>query len=92
LRREFPSHPLWVDPIFQRADYQRFAREMDLTLAQDAPVRRALPVLVDRMTAFEQSIHQKTEASTQKKDWSLAKLSMVIGSGGGGGLIVYIVS
>jgi Centromere DNA-binding protein complex CBF3 subunit, domain 2/Transcriptional activator of glycolytic enzymes len=91
LRREFPFHPLWADPIFERQDYQEFAEEVELAMAeqddepQDALIRRALPVLADRMTAFEQAVSQKMGAlehavnrNTQKVDANTQKVDAAL--------------
>src|SRR5436305_1690713 len=32
MRREFPAHPLWADPVFERDDYRAFAEDVELSL------------------------------------------------------------
>jgi hypothetical protein len=32
---EFPSHPIWADPVFQRDDYKAFAEQLRWSIAQD---------------------------------------------------------
>ena len=72
FRNEFPQHPLWNDPVFRNRDYLSFARELELSVAQnveepqDMLIRRALPLLADRLTVFEQSFNQTTKQWAQK--------------------------
>ncbi|KAF2177479.1 hypothetical protein K469DRAFT_807723 [Zopfia rhizophila CBS 207.26] len=32
MRQEFPAHPIWADPVFVRADYLAFAKDVELSL------------------------------------------------------------
>ena len=72
FRNEFPQHPLWNDPVFRNRDYLSFARELELSVAQnveepqDVLIRRALPLFAERLTAFEQSFNQTTKQWGQK--------------------------
>jgi Centromere DNA-binding protein complex CBF3 subunit, domain 2/Transcriptional activator of glycolytic enzymes len=55
LRREFPEHPIWQDPIFVRDDYRGFAEDVERSLLEtDEPeairLRRIVPDLTTTIT------------------------------------------
>lgn len=63
LRREFPQHPIWADPVFVRDDYKRFAEEVleSLNTCEEPEavlVRRAMPAVAERINIMEQGMTQ----------------------------------
>jgi hypothetical protein len=32
MRQEFPTRPIWTDPVFKGDDYQAFTKEVELSL------------------------------------------------------------
>jgi hypothetical protein len=48
MRREFPAHPLWTDPVFARDDHQTFTKDVELSLLEveepeEVQIRKTLP-------------------------------------------------
>lgn len=61
MRKEFPDHPMWTDPIFQRDDYLAFARDVELSLLdveepEEIQIRKALPAIAERLSTIHQSL------------------------------------
>jgi hypothetical protein len=61
LRREYPDHIIWQDPIFVREDYLRFAEEVELSIReveepQDLRIRRVLPDVANKIDTHRQDI------------------------------------
>jgi len=61
MRREFPAHPIWADPIFARDDYLAFAKDVELSLLdvekpEEIQIRKALPAIVERLSMLHQSL------------------------------------
>jgi Centromere DNA-binding protein complex CBF3 subunit, domain 2/Transcriptional activator of glycolytic enzymes len=61
MRREFPDHPIWTDPIFARGDYLAFAKDVELSLMEveepeEVRVRKALPALAERLSTLHQGL------------------------------------
>ena len=62
-RKEFPSHPMWNQPVFQREDYHAFVRQLEAALEVAEPpadirLRTALPDTHAKLTNMEQNIVQ----------------------------------
>jgi hypothetical protein len=63
MRRMFPDHVIWTDPIFVREDYRRFAEELELSLTdleepEEIRIRRTLPAIAERLNVVKQGITQ----------------------------------
>jgi hypothetical protein len=63
FREQFPSHPIWSDPIFMREDYQAFAAEVKQSMQEveepeEVQLRRALPALSERLNHVRQDLQQ----------------------------------
>ena len=63
MREHFPEHPLWTDPLFVREDYKAFAQEVQTCLLdkeepQEILLRRALPVISNRLNVVQQDLKQ----------------------------------
>ena len=63
LRREFPHHPLWEDPLFVRPDYREFAGEVarsleDLEEPEEIRLRRAIPAIAERLNVVQHGLTQ----------------------------------
>ena len=61
MRREFPAHPIWTDPIFARDDYLAFAKDVELTLMdieepEEIQIRKTLPAIAERLSMLHQSL------------------------------------
>jgi len=61
MRREFPAHPIWADPIFARDDYLAFAKGVELSLLdvekpEEIQIRKALPEIAERLSMLHQSL------------------------------------
>jgi hypothetical protein len=61
LKREFPAHPIWMDPVFTRADYLTFAQQVELSLLdmeepEEIQIRKTLPAIAERLSVIQQSL------------------------------------
>ncbi len=61
MRKEFPDHPIWTDPIFHRDDYLAFARDVELSLMdveepEEIQIRKALPAIAERLSTIHHSL------------------------------------
>lgn len=61
LRREFPDHPVWKDPLFVRDDYLRFTQEVELAVADveepiDLRIRNVVPDIASRLDLSREDI------------------------------------
>jgi len=54
MRREFPTHPIWTDPVFRRDDYQAFTR--DVEELEEVQIRKTLPAIAERLSVLHQSL------------------------------------
>ena len=61
MRREFPAHPLWADPLFGRDDYRAFEKDVELSLLdveepEELRIRKTLPAIAERLSILHQSL------------------------------------
>jgi hypothetical protein len=61
MRKEFPVHPIWTDPVFGRDDYQAFAKDVELALLdveepEEVQIRKTLPAIAKRLSVLHQSL------------------------------------
>jgi len=61
MRREFPSHPIWTDPVFERDDYRVFTKDVELSLLdveepKEVQIRKTLPAIAERLNVLHQSL------------------------------------
>ncbi len=69
---EYPSHPIWNDPIFHCDDYRAFRQQLEHSLAQDAKqpeevqVRRTIPVVADQSSQLRQTVLTQIEQSKRE--------------------------
>jgi hypothetical protein len=61
MRREFPTHPIWTDPVFRRDDYQAFAKDVELSPLdveepEEVQIRKTLPAIAERLSVLHQSL------------------------------------
>jgi hypothetical protein len=61
MRQEFPGHPIWTDPIFARADYLAFAKDVELSLLdveepEEVQIRKTLPAIAERLSILHQGL------------------------------------
>src|SRR5271156_6636686 len=61
MRQEFPTHPIWTDPVFRRDDYQAFAKDVELSLLdveepEEVQIRKTLPAIAERLSVLHQSL------------------------------------
>ncbi|KAK7178036.1 hypothetical protein PSPO01_15915 [Paraphaeosphaeria sporulosa] len=61
MRQEFPAHPIWADPIFARADYLAFAKDVELSLLdveepEEVQIRKTLPAIAERLSILQQGL------------------------------------
>jgi hypothetical protein len=74
MRCEFPAHPLWADPVFERDDYQVFAKDVELSLLEveepeDVQIRRTIPAIAERLNTLHQGLsHDVNEWGTKTKE------------------------
>jgi hypothetical protein len=47
MRRGFPIHPTWTDPVFRRDDYQAFAKDVE---PEEVKIRKTLPAIAERLS------------------------------------------
>ena len=55
MRREFPAHPLWADPLFGRDDYRAYEKDVELSLLdveepEELRIRKTLPAIAERLS------------------------------------------
>jgi len=65
MRREFPNHLIWADPIFARDDYLAFTKDVELSLLdveepEEIQIRKALPAIAERLSMLHQSLGTST--------------------------------
>jgi len=61
MRREFPAHPLWTDPLFGPDDYRAFVKDVELSLLdveepEELRIRKTLPAIKERLSILHQSL------------------------------------
>jgi hypothetical protein len=61
MRKEFPAHPIWTDPVVGRDDYQAFAKDVELALLdaeepEEVQIRKTLPAIAERLSVLLQSL------------------------------------
>jgi hypothetical protein len=61
MRREFPNHPLWTDPVFERDDYRAFTQDVELSLLEveepeEVRIKKTLPAVAERLSTLQQSL------------------------------------
>lgn len=77
MMAEFPSHPMWTDPIFHRNDYKAFAEQLrqsishDIREPEDVQIRRTVPAIADQLSQLRSVILGQIE---QNKAEILRKL------------------
>jgi hypothetical protein len=75
MRREFPNHPLWADPVFERDDYQAFAKDVELSLLEveepeELRIRKTLPAIAERLNTLHQGLARDINDWGRKtSDW-----------------------
>jgi hypothetical protein len=53
MRREFPTHPIWTDPVFRRDDHQAFTRDVE---PEEVQIRKTLPAIAEHISVLHQSL------------------------------------
>lgn len=66
FRKEFPSHPIWNDPIFVREDYLAFAQEVEASLVDteepdEIRLRRIVPDISNRLEMTRKDVVRSVE-------------------------------
>ena len=61
LRRRYPSHPIWQDPLFAAPEYREFAERVEVALADgEEPhlslVERAYPLIASELQILSQTL------------------------------------
>ena len=61
LRRRYPSHPIWQDPLFAAPEYHEFAERVEIALADgEEPhlslVERAYPLIASELQILSQTL------------------------------------
>lgn len=80
-QREFPDHPMWEDPIFERDDYKQFARLVFQSLqtseaAEDVRLRQELPdIIANNLIVTRNFLCQQTKESQAVIERSLGAIS-----------------
>jgi hypothetical protein len=85
MRKEFPNHPMWSDPLFVREDYQRFAAEVELSLSnieepEEIQIKKTVPAIANRLTVVQQSLTQTIKDFSGKTDQQMSDLSRQLNS------------
>ena len=74
MRHEFPTHPLWADPIFERDDYRVFAKDVEFSLLEveepeEVWIRKTLPAIAEQLNILHQGFsHDVNEWGTKTKE------------------------
>jgi hypothetical protein len=84
MKREFPAHPLWTDPIFERDDYQVFAKDVELSLLEieepeEVRIRKTLPAIAERLSVLHQSLTRDINEWGVKTKEQLANINATLG-------------
>jgi Centromere DNA-binding protein complex CBF3 subunit, domain 2/Transcriptional activator of glycolytic enzymes len=66
FRKEFPSHPLWHDPLFVREDYLTFAQEVEASLGdieepEEIRLRQIVPDISIRLDTTRKDVVRSVE-------------------------------
>jgi hypothetical protein len=75
MRRKFPTHPLWADPVFAPDDYQMFTKDVELSLLEieepeEIQIRKTLPAVAERLNTLHQGLARDVaewDAKTNKR-------------------------
>lgn len=75
MRREFPTHPLWANPVFAPDDYQMFTKDVELSLLEieepeEIQIRKTLPAVAERLNTLHQGLARDAaewDAKTNKR-------------------------
>src|SRR5271154_5727950 len=69
MRREFPDHPLWTNPVFERDDYRAFAQDVELSLLEveepeEVRIKKTLPTVAERLSTLHQTLTRDINVKT----------------------------
>jgi hypothetical protein len=80
LQKEFPEHPMWDHTIFQREDYQDFARLVSQSLLhtetpREIQLQQTIPMIADRLSIIQKDLHQTIDQQGCQAQSQLQKIS-----------------
>jgi hypothetical protein len=84
MRREFPDHPLWTDPVFERDDYRAFMQDVELSLLEveepeEVRIRKTLPAVAERLSTLHQSLTRDINGWGVKTEEQLTQINAALG-------------
>lgn len=61
MRREFPGHLLWTDPVFEQDDYRALAQDVELSPleveeSEEVRIKKTLPTVAEHLSTLHQSL------------------------------------
>lgn len=73
LRQLFPEHPIWKADVFASEAYQTFAAKVAAASEsaedpEDLQIKKALPILYDRMSMLREDVKQSIKTVSSKMD------------------------